>query len=618
MIPSKKTEKFIILTAIIFLLQFILTIAMQSSYTALPLRVFAFFAISGFLISGISLFYSIVIRQEFEEKEEIEQLRSQDDKLFKNDEQEIAAREKSRISFEKVLLPVLTSVVILFELWCGFYIWQSLPSWIEQAPTGSPLILISVFLIAAVVFYLLGSFLSGIAYGNRVYVLRGVASELVGIAVLMGITGVLLLIRLREGWVDFIPIYTNLLAIIFILRAIEKILSLIAEGYRPKNQIREKQLVFESRMFTLFAQPESVINSLSETFQYQFGIELTSQVAKKIGYFIVFAVFIQTLILFIFSCFVIIRPGEEAIVEVMGQPGEGILQPGLHVKAPWPFAAVYRVSTNQAQSLSLIDLNADLDERIGPQKEYLWDSPKMSKLPTFLVPLPHQTEKNEKESASFSILAANATITYQIDNLYNYLYATDQPQEWLRATLARGLMRELAAHPLEKNLLDNGQILEQRLSQSLRKDLNPIGIELLDVHVPFIQAPKDVVASFHANIQAQEQSEKQVLDAEGQSLQAKTNAKKQQSSTIADAEIYATERSTNAEAQAIAQQKLMSMYRQYSDLYKERALLERLEILVNVDKLVLATDLEHQVIRLDLKKDNTQLFDFMEDSNSEK
>ena len=62
----------------------------------------------------------------------------------------------------------------------------------------------------------------------------------------------------------------------------------------------------------------------------------------------------------------------------------------------------------------------------------------------------------------------------------------------------------------------------------------------------------------------------------------------------------------------------MSMYRQYSDLYKERALLERLEILVNVDKLVLATDLEHQVIRLDLKKDNTQLFDFMEDSNSEK
>ena len=67
-----------------------------------------------------------------------------------------------------------------------------------------------------------------------------------------------------------------------------------------------------------------------------------------------------------------------------------------------------------------------------------------------------------------------------------------------------------------------------------------------------------------------------------------------------------------ADAEAESYEKLLELYTKHRRVYRARAYLERIEKLKDIRKLVLATDLENQVITIDLKKSKSELFDFAE------
>jgi membrane protease subunit HflK len=71
-------------------------------------------------------------------------------------------------------------------------------------------------------------------------------------------------------------------------------------------------------------------------------------------------ILIQFVVLVLSSCFVFVNPGEQALLERWGQPREAVLNPGLHLKMPWPVDKVFRFHTDKIQSFR-IGMAADED-----------------------------------------------------------------------------------------------------------------------------------------------------------------------------------------------------------------------------------------------------------------
>ena len=85
--------------------------------------------------------------------------------------------------------------------------------------------------------------------------------------------------------------------------------------------------------------------------------------------------------------FVFIDAGEQGLYERFGKPQQELLQPGGHVKLPWPMGRVYRYETERIQSFNV---GYTPDPKLANEKAALWT-------------VPHANEQN--------FLVANTTFT---------------------------------------------------------------------------------------------------------------------------------------------------------------------------------------------------------------
>ena len=125
------------------------------------------------------------------------------------------------------------------------------------------------------------------------------------------------------------------------------------EVYRVRVRGGETRLLYESRLVGLFGQPEAIITTAAHALDYQFGFKVSETwfyrfLEKALGWLIL----AQLAILVLSTCFVVIEPGDEALLERFGRPmGEnGVIGPGLHFKLPWPIDQTIVYHTEQMQT----------------------------------------------------------------------------------------------------------------------------------------------------------------------------------------------------------------------------------------------------------------------------
>jgi len=120
--------------------------------------------------------------------------------------------------------------------------------------------------------------------------------------------------------------------------AVEALVSVVLDVYRPRVPGQEDRLSFDSRLLGLLAEPGRAGHSIAETLNYQFGFQvsrswfyrLVSKAAVPLAAF-------GVAVLVAMSSLVIVHQGSRCVVLRWGRRNDAaLLGPGLHVKWPWP------------------------------------------------------------------------------------------------------------------------------------------------------------------------------------------------------------------------------------------------------------------------------------------
>jgi len=317
----------------------------------------AVFLLVGLLVSLVSWFQMRLEAREEAERLEVEALsRSRNDSaLFSESAAETFPARRAREQFERWLVPAFAVLLCALE---GFAVWVFYTSLVQDAGSMSapdPTLALAAFSGIGLVLFLLGKYASRLAQLEDSRLLRPGAS-----AVLMGalIAGASALVAAAD-WAGY-PQYDRYLAYGLVgllgLVAVETLIALVFEVYRPRVKGKAARLIYESRIVGLLGQSGGLFSTAAHALDYQFGFKVSETWFYK--FFegaLAKLVLVWLGILVACSCVVVIEPGEQGLLERFGRPvdGRGVLEPGLNLKFPWPVDAVVRYDTRALQSFNV-------------------------------------------------------------------------------------------------------------------------------------------------------------------------------------------------------------------------------------------------------------------------
>ncbi len=149
------------------------------------------------------------------------------------------------------------------------------------------------------------------------------------------------------------------------LVGIELVLNLVLDIYRPRVPGQERRPPYDSRILGLFAEPQGVFKTVASTLDYQFGFKVSEtwfyHFMEKA---IVPLLLVQVASLWLLTSIVVVDPSEVVFVETLGKPylaqqdqqkglNATLLQPGFHLKWPWPFGTARHVPAYETQSIDV-------------------------------------------------------------------------------------------------------------------------------------------------------------------------------------------------------------------------------------------------------------------------
>ncbi len=199
--------------------------------------------------------------------------------------------------------------------------------------------------------FIFSRFVAGMSTQGAWQNLRGGAGIMVGNAlVLLAIAvGVVFQVFQKTGVLEGVA---RGIGIFMILVASETALNLVLNLYRPRRPGETPRPAFDSKVLGLLAAPDSLVRTINEAVNYQFGFDITSSWGYQLMLrSVAWLAGLAAVVLVLLSTIVVVQPGEQAVRlrggRVVGEPVQGALM----WKLPWPFETVERFSTSRIRSL---------------------------------------------------------------------------------------------------------------------------------------------------------------------------------------------------------------------------------------------------------------------------
>ncbi len=477
---------------------------------------------------GASIFLGVAVLVTFtswfqmrlEENERIEKLevdelsRSRGESaLFEGKDSELFAARRSREQFERYFVPGFAVLLFILEAGGGWALWR----WIGKTTTGlvDPLAMasLSLFAIFALLLFLIGRFSVTMARIEDHRLLRpGAGFILAGAYVCfftaLAIAGVKTQFPRADVWVG------RAFCILLGLMAIEMLVTLLLEIYRPRVRGKVARPLYESRLVGILAQPESLFTTAAQTLDYQFGFKVSEtwffKLLKENMPLIILA---QFAVLLLSTCVVFVDAGEQAILEHFGKP-ESPLNAGAHLKWPWPIDTVYRYRTDQIQSL-YVGFQPDTNE----QNVILWTIPHNQEqnflVATHVSPMigneiPGEDELAEQvmKAPPVSLITVSIPVQYQITNVMQWAYrntdATNLLEDLATSEVVQYLLGEDIDQALSQGRLEAAQTLQERIQSDA--DAHQLGVKIVFVGLQDIHPPTggEVAAAYEKVISAEQ------------------------------------------------------------------------------------------------------------------
>ncbi|MCL5095963.1 MAG: protease modulator HflK [Candidatus Omnitrophica bacterium] len=537
----------------------------------------------GLLVAMVSYFQARLEHRERLEKLEFDELKKGPSSaaLFTEEAETFPAR-RSREQFERFFVPGFTVLLLISQGLAVYWLWR------QKANLTSPIvdratITMALLGLFALVFFLLGKYSSGIARLERQRLLRPAASYL-----LMGAL-VCLLAAAAEvvAWFGFPGIDLDgayVFGGLLVLVALENLINLILEIYRPRLKGQEVRLLYESRLIGLLSQPGGLITTVAQALDYQFGFKVSEtwfyQFMEKA---LAWLILLQLGVLFLSTTVVIVGPNEEAVWERFGRPvqSHAVLEPGFHFKWPWPIDKVYRYPTRELQTFSVGFVP---DPALAQAKTVLWTVPHTKVEFNMLVasqmgPSGNAADARPGEQAvPVNLLSVNIPVQYRIKDVRAWAYNHIDPAQLLEDIANREVVRYLVNVDID-DLMAPGRM---RAAEALRRRIQTqsddyqLGVEIVFVGLQGIHPPVEVAPAYEDVVGSMQEKETNILAALAYQARRIPTAEAEATNLLSRQSSDAYSKITQAEAKGAQFTNQLAAYNASPSVYKTRTYLESL------------------------------------------
>ena len=573
----------------------------------------------GKLVAFVSWFHMRLEEREVAEKMEIEELArtKTSSTLFDDKETAFFPARSSREQFEKYFVPGFMVVLMILEFTGAILLWRGLGKVdFMGIPADRMMIATGLFAGMALILFMVGRFMVTISRVEHNRLLRPASNF-----VLLGsYLSILCAAAMVGDKVDFpkADLYlAKTFSVVLGLVALETLITLIFELYRPRLKGKVARPLYDSRVIGLLAQPEGLVATAAQTLDYQFGFKVSEtwffrMLRERILQVLVF----QFVLLIISTCVVFIEPGEQALLERFGKPvaNNTILSPGAHLKLPWPVDKVYRYRTEQIQTLSV---------GFTPEKEeheetlVLW-TVAHSKEDNFLVANREQASTEAdvaaagtKKSPPVSLITVSIPVQFQITNLVDWVYNHENGEELLQQIATREVVRFLVSADINEIMsherLESAQMLEKRIQEAA--NAQKLGARILFVGLQDLHPPVKVAGEYEKVVAAAQLRQATIIRAEGEAIRTNNlaGAKALSVTNLAEAARIKLELTASARAAAFTNQ--IPAFKAAPSVYVQRLYAQTFpRAVANARKYILVSTNTDHVITFDLQHNATDDF----------
>jgi len=563
------------------------------------------------LVAAISWFQMRLESRERLEKLEFEEMAKSrgNSGLFENKEAELFPAQRSREQFERFFVPIFT--VVLGALQAGgaylLYRWVSDVT-VQAKPLAQPTMTLAMFALFALILFMLGRYASAVARLENQRLLRPGASYLllgayVCFTVTLAIVGVQAGFPKADLYVAYL--FCGLLALV----ALETIIQLLLEVYRPRVKGKIERPLYESRLVGLLGQPEGLVTTAAQALDYQFGFKVSETwfyrfFERALGWLIL----LQLGALLLSTCVVFIDAGEQGLRERFGKsvPGEAVLGPGAHLTWPYPIDIVYRYRTEQIQSL-----NVGFAPEAGKndEKVVVW-TVAHTKEENFLVANHDAASLNltnsagEKRTPPVSLVTVSIPVQYQITNLLAWAYKNEDAGSLLQDMASREVVRFLVAADLNdlmsQGRLEASDLLRERIQHAA--DERGMGARIISVGLQDLHPPVKVAGDYQKVISATQTRQAKVLAARADGIRTNALAEAQAATVVNRAEAESLAGKIGAVARAALFTNQIPAFQAAPAVYAQREYLRTLaRSTAGARKYILLTSNTEDIVTFDLQ-----------------
>ena len=458
----------------------------------------------GTLIGFFSFIQSHLIDRERVEALEMQELdRSRgNESLFAGAAEDAYPARNARRQFEKWVVPAFSVLVLLGQALGLWWIYGELSEWTTPAQDGAVLS-IMFFGLFMVVLFMMGKYSAGLARMDGQELLRpGANYMLLGSVVSAAV--VLAQAASYFGYPAWDRNITWAVLIVLLVSALENLVTLVLEIYRPRIDDKKARLLYESRLIGLLGQPGGLISTAAQALDYQFGFKVSETwfykyLAQKLALIIA----IQVVVLFLSSSFVVIQPNEEAFRERFGKRNAH-LGPGFSFKLPWPIDKVYRYKTTEIQNfvLGVLDQNEETKPNSGAPEDVqvlLWttqhnhgssNNPEQN-YNMIVASSDVLLDTAASDSVPVNLLTVSIPVQYRVNDLTNWVYKTDNAGAMLQKLSMREVTRYLIGVDIHELMGPGRTKAQEELKKAIQQQANAseLGAEIVFVGLQDIHPP---------------------------------------------------------------------------------------------------------------------------------
>jgi regulator of protease activity HflC (stomatin/prohibitin superfamily) len=574
-------------------------------------QVAAVFLGLGVLVAFVSWFQMRLEERERLEKFELDEIaRSKSSAtLFEGKDSEVFPVQRSREQFEKYFVPGFTVVLLILQGVTAFFLWRWLSQMLAPEPFRDEMVALSLFGLLALILFLIGRFSGTIARLENHRLLRPGANYLLLAAYLCGLAA-LAVAGVKAEFPNADLYVARALVIVLGLVAVETLATLVFEIYRPRVKGRVNRPLYDSRVVGLLAQPEGLVATAAQTLDYQFGFKVSEtwfySVFKQAARWVFL---LQLAALLLSTCVVFIDPGEQALLERFGRPvaTRSPLNPGAHLKWPWPMDKVYRYRTEEIQTL---DVGFTHQEGEQESRVVLWNVAH-TKEENFLVANREQRTADTtpgsgtKKTPPVSLITVSIPVEFQITNLMDWVYNHEGSKDLLQQLATREVVRYLVSADINDLMslhrLEASLALRDRIQTA--SDAKQIGAKVLFVGLQDLHPPVKVAPEYQKVVGAIQEKEAKIIAANADAITTNTLAGAQAFVLTNTAEATRIRLELTATARAAAFTNQVPAYKAAPSVYLRRVYAQAFPpAIANARKFILVATNTDNVIQFDLQE----------------